>query len=156
MAMGSDTVRANLKGQADLAPNMMGMSEPRPYYLFKHSLSQTGDTTRFKVFIATRETMMHFPPLENGLILNAGTAQELTVNSIMVRMSTDEQSWVAAAYEQNGVWSADLDGLTSNESANIYVELTVNDEQKTDDGNLPDGVADNAIFNLTIPDSSMM
>jgi hypothetical protein len=156
MAMGSDTVRANLKGQEDKAPNMMGMAESRPYYLFKHSLSQSGEATNFKVFIATRENMMHFPLLENGLILNAGTAQELIINSISVRMSTDEQNWVAAVYEQNGVWSADLGGLASNDSADIYVELTVNGEHKTDDGNPPDGIADNAIFSVTLPASDMM
>ena len=156
MAMGSDTVRANLKGQDDLAPNMMGTAESRPYYLFKQAISQAQDNTTFKVFIATRETMMSFPLLETGLTLNTGTDQELTVNNITVRMSSDEQDWVAAAYQQNGIWSAELAGLTPGETAGIYVELTVNGEQKTDDGQAADGTADNAMFNVTVPAASAM
>lgn len=156
MAMGSDTVRANLKGQDDLAPNMMGSEESRPYYLFRHAINHVQDSTNFKVFIATRENMMRFPFLETGLTLNAGLAQELSINDIRVRMSSDEQSWAAAVYEQNGLWSADLTGLTPGETASIYVELTVNAEQKTDDGTAPDGTADNAMFTVTVPSPNLM
>lgn len=158
MAMG-DTARANLKSQTDTIANMMGGEEKRTYILFNDGLSDGDSGHDFSVFITTKESMMSFPAISAGQILNADSDYELTISSITVAMSTDPSdgdSWVTASNEGEGIWTAEgLTGLTDGEAGSIYVRLSVNGEQKTDDGNIPDGEYDEAEFVVT-PSNTMM
>jgi hypothetical protein len=153
MAMGDGNVRANLKSQSDCNSGMMNKAEKCSFILFKDSLQSTDTNYRFSIFIAAKKNMMNFPALNNGLIVDA---ESLEVTSIKVEMSTDEMTWVDAVSEGDGIWSTnELTGLSQGEQASIYVRLTVNGQQATDDGNSVDGTADNAIFSVT-PSSSTM
>lgn len=151
MSMG-DTVRANLKSQLDCNSGMMNMAEKCSYLLFQNGLESTATGYRFSLFIAAKQNMMTFPALAVGLDIDAANLQ---VSSIKVELSTDELTWTIADSEGAGFWSTDeLNDLIEDEETTIYVRLTVNGQQATDDGNSPDGTADNAIFSLT-PSSSM-
>ena len=158
MAMG-DTARANLKSQTDTIPNMMGEDEKRTYILFKEGITSDDDGHSFSVFISAKESMMSFPSISLGQTLNADTDYELTISSITVEMTTDktnEESWVSAANEDAGIWTASgLSGLVDGEAGTVYLRLSINGEQKTDDGNIPDGEGDVAEFSVT-PSSMMM
>lgn len=140
----ANTARANLKSQTASIPGMMDMTEKRTYLIFNNGLSDGEAGKDFSVFIATKETMMHFPALALGLY------HELEISSIDVEMSTtpeSEESWVTAESKGNGVWTAT--GL-SNFEQQIYVRLFINSEQSTDDGNAPDGVGDTAEFMFSL------
>lgn len=153
MSMG-DSVRANLKSQIDCSSGMMGADEKCSYILFKDSLQSTDNGYSFSVFIAAKQNMMNFPALENTLVVDADS---LEVTSINVEMSTDENTWVTAISEGDGIWSSnELTGLSQGEQASIYIRLTVNGQQATDNGSSVDGSADNAMFNVTPPSSNMM
>lgn len=148
MAM-EDTARVNLKSQTDQVGDMMGASK-RSYILFKHQLKAMNNTHDFSVFIAAKESMMSFPAIENGMTLNAGSMYELQISDIDVKMSTDQNTWIDASADGKGVWTASgLTGLTNGQQDSIYVQLSVNNEQKTDDGNAPDGTDDEAEFLVT-------
>lgn len=151
MAMG-DTAKATLKGQADMIAGMM-MAENRSYYLFKDALTGMTDNHTLNLFVAARESMMGFPAVSVGTVLNSGDATyELTVASMAVEVSTDGASWAAATDNGNGHWSvAGISGLTNDVAGTVYVRLTVNGEQKTADGAAPagDGTNDYASFTLT-------
>ena len=154
MAMG-DTARADLKGVNDQAMNMMGMMEDRRYHLFKSSLSGMTGNHSFQVFIAARESMMSFPALIDGTVLNSGETYEQTASNIAVAMSTDLSSWVTATADGNGYWAAaGLTGLTNDTEGSVYVKLSVAGEQKTTNGEVADGSNDYAAFTVT-PGMSM-
>ena len=152
MAMG-DTAKATLKGQSgDQIAGMM-MPENRSYYLFKDALTgMTGNHT-FNLFVAARESMMSFPAVSVGTVLNSGDATyELTVASVVVEVSTDGTNWIATTDNGSGHWSAtSISGLTNDVAGTLYVRLTVNGEQKTADGATPagDGTNDYAQFTVT-------
>jgi len=151
MSMG-DTAKATLKGQSDMIAGMM-MPEKRSYYLFKDALTgMTGNHT-LNLFVAARESMMSFPAVSVGTVLNSGDATyELTVASMAVEVSTDGTNWSAATDNGSGHWSAaSISGLTNDVAGTVYVRLTVNGEQKTGDGAAPagDGTNDYASFTLT-------
>lgn len=142
MAMG-DTVHAKLRGQEDKMPTMGGGEMKRPYEIFKESLSIDDNGADFSVFITTRESMMSFPALTDGLVLNKDTDYELSVSNIAVEMSTNKETWTTASDDGNGFWSADDLPIENDGSAqSIYVKLSVNGEQKTDSGLAPDGTPD--------------
>jgi hypothetical protein len=149
MAMG-DTVRAALKGQADMIPGMgmMGATQ-RTYYLFTDSVT----TTTLDLFIAARETMMSHPPVSAGTVLNVGDmTYELTVGTMTVEVSTDSafSSPIIATDNGDGHWSASgISGLTENQQGTLYVRLTVNSEQKTTTGSAPSGANAYATFLVT-------
>lgn len=148
MAMG-DTAKATLKGQADM---IAGMPDPmkRSYYLFKEDLSGMMDNRTFDLFIAARESMMSFPAVSVDTVLNTGTAYELTANPMTVEVSSDASTWVAAADQGNGHWSATgIAGLVDDMAGTIYVRLTINGEQKTTDGLATDGSNNYASFTVT-------
>ena len=155
MAMG-DTAKAKLQGQNDEIPDMAsGEMMSRPYYLFNNGLSTSGENHNFSIVLASKESMMSFPMLSDSSTLNTGEDYELAISSILVEMSTDKVSWTTATSNETGVWTGSaLSGLTNGEEGTIYVRLTVNGEQKTDDGLAPDNVADEAIFFVT-PSSGM-
>jgi len=155
MAMG-DTPKAKLQGQNDEIPDMAsGEMMSRPYYLFNNGLSTAGESHNFSIVLASKESMMSFPMLSDSSTLNVGADYELAINSILVEMSTDKANWITATSNETGIWTGSaLSGLTNGEEGTIYVRLTVNGEQKTDDGLAPDNVADEAMFFVT-PSSGM-
>ena len=156
MAMGGDTVKAVLLGQNDRIAGMGGTSENRKYFLFNDGITGTTGNHTFNLFIATKENMMSYPAVSVGTVLKDENGNDWTVDSMSVEVSTDRTNWIAATDNGGGHWSAaGITGLTDGSRGTLYVRLTVNDEQKTDDGNAPDGVADNAAFEVTPGGSSM-
>jgi len=152
MAMG-DTPKVVLKDQSNTIADMTSGEVPRSYYLFNQDLSESGENHSFSVYLATKESMMSFPGLTEGDILNEEESSELTLSSILVEMTTDpsdSESWVTAVSDANNIWTADgLSGLTAEIEGTIYVRLTINGEQATDDGLAPDEIADEAMFTVT-------
>ncbi len=182
MAMGGDTVKAVLLGQNDRIAGMNSMSmnqgggmeeghqmqmsamdmgddttpENRKYYLFNDGITGTTGNHTFNLFIATKENMMSYPAVSVGTVLKDENGNDWTVNSMSVEVSTDQTNWIAATDKGGGHWSAaGVTGLTDGSRGTLYVRLIVEGEQKTDDGNAPDGVADNAVFEVTPGGSSM-
>ena len=137
MAMG-DTAQARLKGQDDLIPGMSA-DETRTYYLFKQDLSGMTNNHSFALYIAAKESMMSFPAIETGATLSAGeTNYELVLSSLSVEVSANASDWITASEQGDGIWIADgISGLTNGEEATLYVRLTINGEQKTTDGMIP-------------------
>lgn len=158
MAMG-DSVKAVLLGQTD---SDMVMTQNRKYFLFKESLTgMTGNHT-FSLFLATRESMMSHVAVYQDAVLNQGTANELTVTSISVEVSTDGVNWELATGTGDGYFTVSgLAGLTNDSQGSIYTRLTVNGEQKTMNGSAQSGLTpvdtgfnDYGIFTVT-PGMSM-
>lgn len=156
MAMG-DTVKATLKGQADMIAGMMMGDENRPYYLFKDGLSGMTDDHTFKLFIAAKESMKSYPAVFVGQSLNNGTAYQLDVAAMSVEFSTDDGatwSFAASDADTNGHWSASgITGLTDGTQGTICVRLTVDDgitnELKTTDGMPDDDTNGHTCFTVT-------
>ena len=164
MAMGGNA-KAKLLGQADMIYNMMlKADEPRPYYVFKESLTGTNNNHTFNLFLAAKEDMMNFPAIDDGVILNSGSIDyELAVTSVTVEVCADDpndlddpcadsNNWVTAVNNGAGHFSASgLTGMSSGVAAEIYVKVTVNGEQKTTDGSAPegDGSNDYGTFSVT-------
>lgn len=150
MAMG-DTAKATLKGQADTITNMMGMPEGRKYHIFKETVDAAGNT--FGVYVAVMESMMSMPELDvAGMTLNAGTASELIVTTVLVEASLDGATWITLAAGANpGHYTVTNFGLTAGTTTDVFVRLIVNGEQKTTDGAAPagDGTNDYATFTVT-------
>lgn len=136
MPMGSTTM-AKLTGISD---SIMGMTGPekRTWFLFNDGLTAaTGGSHTFKLFLATKEMgdMLTFPAVKVKDSLKNEAGALWTVDTILVEVSTDKTTWVAATDSGNGHWSAaGLTGLASGVSGSIHVRLTVNGEQKTTDG----------------------
>lgn len=145
MDMGGGTPKATLKGQSD----MISGTEKRSYYLYNDGIAMVGMDHLFNLFIAAKESMMSFPAVAPGVTLNAGTAYELTANTISVEASTDGTNWVTATDKGNGHWEASPASLIHGYTGKVYVRLTVNDEQKTTDGNAPAGANDYATFDFS-------
>ncbi len=139
MAMG-DTPRVTLKGLDgdDVIPSMLG-DTPRNYLVFNGGLTETvGNQHKFEVFLAAMESMMKFPAIDVGLVMNASTAYELTVSSVAVEMSSDDgASWVTANNDGSGHFSANLSGLTTGTAAPVRVRVKVNGVYKTTDAAAP-------------------
>lgn len=147
--MAMDTTRvAKLRGGLDdQAPSMNGKTDSRQYLIFNNGISvndsisgsESSNNKSVELFIAAKETMMNFPALTTGLILNEDNHEtELTVNSITVKVSADNSTWTTATSDfseggegSEGIWIADNISGLSNE---LYVSLTVNGETKTTDG----------------------
>jgi len=136
----TETVKATLKGTDDTIDGL-----PRNYIIFNSvsamdmAMPMAMPTTHsVELFIASKESMMSFPALATNTVLSAGTADELSVDSIEVLVSAnkDAQTWTTASSEGNGKWTADIDGYTNT----FYVKLSVNSEAKMS------GVNDYATF----------
>jgi len=146
MAMGTTTVRATLKGQADTITGSMGASK-RSYYLFNDGSTTT---TSFNLFIAANESMMSYPAVSEGTTLHDAASTAWTVSPITVSVSTDNITWVSATDNTGGHWTVSgLTGLSSGQTGTIYVKLTVNGEQKTTDGNALSDTNGYASFTVT-------
>lgn len=126
----TETVKATLKGTDDTIEGL-----PRNYIIFNSvpamdmAMPMAMPTTHsVELFIASKESMMSFPALATNTVLSAGTADELSVDSIEVLVSADKdaQTWTTASSEGNGKWTADIDGYTDT----FYVKLSVNSEAK--------------------------
>jgi hypothetical protein len=131
---------------------MMGVEEKRTYILFNNGLTEGHESDSFSVFIATKENMMSFPAIEIGAVYNADSEYELVVSNVTVEMSSDpedSESWIIAESLGKGVWTAS--GLSIMEDS-VFVRVSVNDEQVTDDGNSPDGEGDSAEFLFSMDD----
>jgi len=134
MAMG-DTAMVRLKGVDDKVTNMDGLTVGRTYPIFKQSLMPMGTPGhyQFEVFVAVQESMMSFPAVFDGSLLN-GNVIDATVEI------DDGTGWRNAMDDGNGIWS--LSGMTLTTDADvkdeIRVRLTINDtvydEMKTTDG----------------------
>jgi hypothetical protein len=105
------------------------------------------------MFVAANESMMSYPGVSVGAILNSGDmSYELTVGSMSVEVSSNQADWVMASDNGNGHWSATgIGGLTDGMTGTLYVRVIVNGEQKTTDGMAPagDGSNDYAMFTVT-------
>jgi hypothetical protein len=134
MAMG-DTAMVKLKGVEDKVTDMNGLTVGRTYPIFKQSLMPMGAPGhyQFEVFVAVQESMMSFPAVFDGSLLN-GNVIDATVEI------DDGTGWRNAMDDGNGIWS--LSGMTLTTDADvkdeIRVRLTINDtvydEMKTTDG----------------------
>ncbi|MGE5172744.1 MAG: hypothetical protein ACM3MD_02835, partial [Betaproteobacteria bacterium] len=150
MAMGSDTVRASLKGQNDIISSMTG-TEKRTYYLFNDGLASgmsMGSGT-LNLFIAAKESMMSFPALASKAVstttLHDETGAAWIADPVTVEASTDGINWTSGTNSNGGHWSVALmSGITSSVTNTIYVRLDVGKnsgtaERKTTDGNADTG-----------------
>ena len=151
MAMG-DTTRATLKGQTDMISGMI-MPEQRSYYAFRDGISGSTGNHTFNLYIAAKESMMSYPGVSLGTVLNSGDmSYELTITSMTVEVSSNAVDWIMASDNGNGHWSADgITGLTDGMAGTLYVRININGEQKTTDGMTPagDGSNDYAVFTVT-------
>jgi hypothetical protein len=144
--VGSTTVRATLKGQADTIPDPAGAAQ-RNYLLFNDGATTA---SAFSLFLAAKETMMSFPAVFTGSTLHDASNAAWTVSSIAVSVSTDAATWIDATEGSGGHWTVSgLTGLTAGQPGTIYVRLTVNGEQKTTDGLAPAGPNGYASFAVT-------
>ncbi|MCK4709950.1 MAG: hypothetical protein KAU21_15125, partial [Gammaproteobacteria bacterium] len=85
MSMG-DTARVVLRGKAsgtDMIADTLG-DLPRPYFIFKNSMTGMEGNHTFNFFLAAREDMMSHPAVYLNTTLNPGTGYELWVNTIVV------------------------------------------------------------------------
>jgi len=162
MAMGGDSVQARLKGQLDEIPGMamggdMPMPEKRTYYLFKDQLSGMTGNHSLDLFVAAKESMMSYPGVYTGKVLNTGDIDyELSISSMSVEVSTDETNWITATDNGTGHWlAAGITGLTDATAGTIHVRLSVNGEQKTTNGAIPAGDGSNDYTSFTITPMSM-
>lgn len=148
MAMGSNTVRATLKGQSDMTGGMAGASK-RTYYLFRDSLSGTPGDNTFKVFIAAGESLMSYPALYEGQSLHDQTGVAYGVSTVLAEASTNTTDWVPGTMEGQGHYAfAGLTGLLAGTQGTVYVRLSVNGERKTTDGNEEAGANGYASFTV--------
>ncbi len=153
MAMG-DTPRMTLTATSSNDTIMSGMTNTvkRSYYLFNDGLS---GTTGFNLFIATKETMTSYPAVSIGTVLSSPTG---TITSMTVRASTDSnpdpslKTWIDAVPGSDaGEWSiSGLTNLVSGQTGTIYVQLTVNGEQKTTDGLVSNASGTNTYAAFTV------
>ncbi len=160
MSMG-DTTKVTLKHKDDKIPGMNGMTTLRAYPLFKDSLTaDMGATYTFKAFVTSQESMMSFPKLYSGIVLSAGTASQLTVNTLSVQASTDGTTWIPMTEDttNKGHFSVSgLTGLSNGVQGNIYVKLTVNGNDYVDNATgdaAANGAHTYATFTVT-PGASM-
>ena len=155
MAMGTDTVRATLKGQND---NIVAApAEQRTYYLFKDG-AMTYDnvsTHTLNLFVAAKESMTSFPAVTVGTTLHDAGGAAWTVNDVSAEASTDNTFNTGVVNGENsggGHWSfPGIAGLPRGSTGTVYVRLTVNGERKTTNGLAPSGANGYQAFSVTAP-----
>ena len=130
----------------------------RTYYMFKDGLVCNMGSCDFSVFVAAQETMMSFPAIVDGEILNETMTNELTIDiaNTAVSVSANGGAWTTAITTgTDGVWSVVGLSLNSGLENQIRIKLTVNNEVKTTDGLIQDvDVNDYQTFTVT-PGMSM-
>lgn len=131
MAMG---VRGTLKGGDDdqIFDMMTETNIRRSYEIFKDTISAEDETSfHAHVYIAAREDMMTFTGLTEGVVLNEGSDNELSVIDVAVDFSVNGVDWVSASNGHGGgVWAADMTGIPDK----LQVRLSVNGFDKTETG----------------------
>lgn len=149
MAMSSNTAKMTLKGQSDIISSTTG-TEKRSYYLFKDAVV-TGATATYSLFIAAKESMVNYPAVSDGTVLNGPTGAWLvTAATTAVSASTDLVTWLPGIDMGGGHWAiGGLSGLTTAVTGTVYISLTVNGEPKTTDGMISAGTNTYAAFTVT-------
>ena len=147
MAMGD--VVAQLKGQITDDDSVIGMTgeEGRTYFVFRENLSGTSDNATFEIFLATRDTMMDFPAVDEGETLDSA-AGAITLSTVDVQVSTDGTNFNSASNPNNSTGYFSRTGLNIS-GGKVYVKLIVNGVTKTtldEQGNVIDFVT----FNVTL------
>ena len=104
------------------------------------------------------ESMMSYPPVYVGSVLNVGDMDhELTVSTMTVEVSTvavpaAPSDWKTADEDPlaSGYWSATgLTDLVDGTEGEIHVRLKVNGEVKTIDGMAPSGANEYTTYTVT-------
>lgn len=151
MAMGSNTPKVTLKGQADSISSMTG-TEKRSYYLFRDAVT-TGATSTFTVFVAAKESMDNYPAVTAGAILTSPSGTWVVSSpTTTLQASTDLATWIPGTDNGAGIWTvAGLSGISSSGTSTVYVSLTVNSEVKTSDGLASSGSNTYQAFTITMP-----
>jgi hypothetical protein len=151
MAMGTDTIRATLKGQSDdLISSTTGTSF-RSYYLFKD-----GDATNTSInlFLAANGNMSQspYPMIYSGATLTNHQNVAWTVSSVLVEGTTDtSSSWQTGTNTAgDGHWLVSGLSLTSSVTNTVYVRMTVNGTVKTTDGLVSNGSGTNTYATFTV------
>jgi len=144
MRMDGDSNKVSLKGQTDMIEGMMGMPEQRTYYIYNDGATAAMSGHDIELFIAAKQSMMSFPGVSVGTVLNNGTDYQLTVSTMTVEVTADDgANWATATDNGSGHWTATgVAGMTTDVTDTVYVKITVNDEQKTTSGFAPDGAAE--------------
>lgn len=154
MAMGTTTGRATLKGVADKILSMPTgtATESRSYYLFNDGLTSSMGSYSFKLFIATKESMMSYPAVGTGTTLKDEQTASWVVNPITVDASTDTTTWLPATEGTvAGHWTiAGLTGLSSGQTGTIYVRMSVNNEVKSTNGMVTSPTSTNGYAAFTV------
>jgi len=153
MAMGTDIIRATLKGQNDdLISSTTGTSF-RSYYLFKD-----GDATNTSInlFLASDGNFAQsYPMIYSGATLTNYQNIAWTVSSVLVEATTDtSSSWQSGTNAaSDGHWLVSGLSLTSAQTNTVYVRVTVNGSVKTTDGMVSNvsGTNTYATFTATLP-----
>lgn len=153
MAMGTDTVRATLKGQSDdLISSTTGTSF-RSYYLFKDG---NATNTSINLFLASNGNMSQsYPAIYSGATLTNNQNVAWIVSSVLVEAATDTwATWQAGTNAAgDGHWLVSGLSLTSSSTNTVYVRMSVNGTVKTTDGLVSNASLTNtyATFTATLP-----
>ncbi len=148
MAMG-DTVVAQLKGQItddDAVASMTGAEEGRTYFVFRENLSGIATDATFEMFLATRDTMMDFPAVDEGETLDSASGP-ITLSSVVVQVSTDGISFNSASNPNNSTGYFSRSNLNIS-GGKLYVKLIVDGVTKTTRDDLGN-VIEYATFDVT-------
>jgi hypothetical protein len=137
MSMG-DTSLFKLYGNNDLikSTTTSTMPEKRVYLLFHDGLVGGATYSTLNLFIATKETMLHFPAVSIGTVLS-NTTGTWAVNGPTTSLyasldSTFSAGTVTGVDNGGGHWSLpEVTGLSSGATTTVYVKFTVNSELKT-------------------------
>lgn len=145
MAMGTDTVRATLYGADDVVSSMSG-TQYNKYYLFSDG-PITAAAPTVDLFITHAEMMnMSYKLVSPGAVLSSPTG---TVTTMTVQASLDNSTWLTATNSATGHWSVSgLTGLVSGQTTTVYIQLNVNGQDKTTNGNAASG-NNSAMFIVT-------
>jgi hypothetical protein len=153
MAMGTDTIRATLKGQSDdLISSATGTSF-RSYYLFKDG---NATTTSINLFLASDGNLSQsYPMIYSGATLTNYQNVAWTVSSVLLEAATGTlATWQTGTNSAgDGHWLVSGLSLTSSATNTVYVRVTVNTKVKTTDGLVSNASLTNtyATFTATLP-----
>jgi hypothetical protein len=131
MAMG-DTVVAQLKGHItdnDAVTGMTGATEERTYFVFRENLTGTANDATFEMFLATRDTMMDFPAVDEGETLDSASGP-ITLSSVVVQTSTDGINFTNASNPGSSTGYFSKQNLDIS-GGKLYVKLIVDGVTKT-------------------------
>lgn len=143
MAMGTDTVRAILRGVNDNVNNAL---EPkRRYFFFKDGEVTGGDTLH--LFLAAYDSMTSWPSVAVGSVLHDALGAPYTVNDVLIQGSADNVTYYDGA-ATGAHWTVTVPGLTG-PTDNVYLRLRVNGEWKTTDGTPDNGTNGYIPFSVT-------